>query len=67
MADTAETMRYVRYGQVSIIENLIKWTFARGRHYNLTVASWYCHEQYKATVNKTIHVYTIYVGHKLSW
>ena len=31
------------------------------------VATWYSGEWFKAMVNKTIHVYTIYVGHKLSW
>ena len=31
--------------------------------YFAMVASWYCREGYKAIVNKTIHVYTIYMGH----
>ena len=53
--DTARIMQYVCYGQVSVMENLIKWTLTRWHHYNLlrllvgTAMKWY-----KATVNKTI-------------
>ena len=28
-------MHYVRYGQLSVIENFIKWALTRWRHYNL--------------------------------